>query len=531
MLGKVRFVGLVALLVGLVATMTFTASTKEDVIIVGTTDGITSLDTADSYDYWTWHVFQNTAQGLVDLAPQADGTLALVGNLAENWTVSADGKVYTFKLRNGVKFWDGSDFNAQAMKFAIDRALTLRGPAGGVDVMLAGVVSTEAVDASTFKITLDGPSGTFLSRLTQPPAYAVSPQTTPADRLAVDGSSEILYAGTGPYKLSSYEADVRTVYESFPGYWNTADAPRTAKVITQFFNPGAASQLAAAVRAGDIDVAFHTLNPEDVIALKNDPNVKVLDKVPSLNIRYMVINVTRSPFDDVRIRKAIALAVDRKAIVDKVFFGINQPLLSMVPPGFSSHVDAFPERDLAQAKALAQAYATEKGLTLPLSIKLTATTRYGDSERDVAVVVARSLEETGAFRVNLEILERVVFFDRLDQGQLDFLMLGWFPDFIDADNFLAPWLLDAPKALGTYFDELHPQFEEYKALFEQERTSSDQAVRDGIFKQLQQLTARDYPLIPLWVNTLQNIAATRVNVSGVEIDASATFRTWKMVKQ
>ncbi len=530
MSAKPRFVGLVALLVGLVATMTFTASTQENVIIVGTTDGITALDTADSYDYWTWHVFQNTAQGLVELAPRPDGTLAIEPKLAESWTVSDDGTEYTFKLRPGIKFWDGADFNAQAMKFSIDRALRLRGPAGGVDVMLAGVVGTEVVDDLTFKMILDGPSGTFLSRLTQPPAYAVSPKSTPADRLAVDGSSDILYAGTGPYKLADYEADVRTVYESFPGYWNTADAPRTAKVITQFFNPGAAAQLAAALRAGDIDVAFHTLNPEDVLSLKNDPNVKVLDEVPSLNIRYMVLNVTREPFDDVRVRKAIALAVDRQEIVDKVFFGINQPLYSMVPPGFSSHIDAFPERDLAQAQALMQEYAQATGKSLPLRIKMTATTRYGDTERDVAVVVARALEETGAFRVELEILERVTFFDRLDQGQLDFFLLGWFPDFIDADNFLAPWLLDAPKALGTFFDE-HPAFPTYKALFEQERTSSNQAFRDMMFRFLQTATAQDVPLIPLWVNTLQNIAATRANISGVEIDASATFRTWKMEKK
>jgi len=529
MAARARLFSLIVLLVGVVATMTLTATTQEDVILIGTTDGITTLDVADSYDYWTWHVFQNTSQGLMGFER---GTGRVIPELAESVEVSEDGTVYTFRLRRGVKFWDGADFNADAVVFSLNRSLTLRGPAGAVDALLFDVVSVEKVDDYTVRIQTKAADATFLPRLAGCAcAFIMSPASTPADRIA--SGDQIEYAGTGPYRLAEWVPDVRTVYRAFPEYWNKEEFPKTATVITQFFPEGAAPQLAAAVRAGDIDVAFHTLNPEDVLALREDPNVKVIEG-ESLNIRYMVINVTREPFDDVRVRRAIALAVDRQRIVDQVFLGINDPLYSMVPPGFAdAYVKAFPDRDLDEARQLVEEYAADTGAKLPLEITLSATTRYGDTERDVAVIVARSLEETGVFRVNLEILERVTFFDRLDQGELDFLLLGWFPDFIDPDNFLGPWLVDAPKALGTFFDE-HPRFGEYKDLFDRARSITDparRAERMELYKQLQRMVAEDVPLVPLWLNKLQNIAAAGKDVEGVEIDVSAILRTWLIEKK
>lgn len=522
---KPRFIVL-SLLLGALAFLTFPASTQQNTIIIGTTDGITTLDVADSYDYWTWHVFQNTSEGLVDFER---GTAKVVPQLAESISVSTDGKVYTFKLRRGVKFWDGADFNADAVVFSLNRSLKLRGPAGAVDALLYDVEKVEKVDDFTVRITTKGPDATFLPRLAGCAcAFIMSPKSTPANEIA-SGK----YAGTGRYKLSRWDPDKQTVYESFPEYWNKNETPKTPRIITQFFPEGAAPQLAAALRAGNIDIAFHTLNPEDVLALEKDPNVNVI-RGESLNIRYLVINVTRPPFDDVRVRRAVALAVDRDKIVKQVFQGINDPLYSMVPPGFKdAYVKAMPDRNVAEAKKLLEEYMKEKGLNPPLRVKFTATTRYGDTERDVALIVARALEETGIFRVEIEILERVTFFQRLDAGEMDFFALGWFPDFIDPDNFLGPWLVDAPKALGTFFDE-HPAFGEYKALFDKARGLVDPAKaaeRMAIYKQIQQLVARDVPLVPLWLNKLQNIIATRKNISGAEIDASAILRTWLLEKK
>jgi ABC-type transport system substrate-binding protein len=528
---KARFLVL-GVLLGALALLTVPASTQQNTIIIGTTDGITTLDVADSYDYWTWHVFQNTSEGLVDFER---GTAKVIPHLAESISVSPDGKEYTFKLRKGVKFWDGADFNADAVVFSLNRAKKLNGPNGAWEALMYDVVSVEKVDDYTVKIVTKGPDATFLSRLAGCAcAFIMSPKSTPADQIA---SGQ--YAGTGRYKLARWDPDKQTVYESFPEYWNKAQFPKTPRIITQFFPEGAAPQLAAALRAGNIDIAFHTLNPEDVLALEKDPNVNVI-RGESLNIRYLVINVTRPPFDDVRVRKAIALAVDRDKIVKQVFLGINEPLYSMVPPGFKdAYIKAMPDRNVAEAKKLLEGYindpvsivviATDKadvdyevdgtkgtiaagksaevaiksgqtvkvtakgdtkvtlrflnsgggqigntiekvlkrgestsekappGLTAPLRIKFTATTRYGDTERDVALIVARALEETGIFRVEIEILERVTFFQRLGAGQMDFFALGWFPDFIDPDNFLGPWLVDDPEGLGTFFNH-HPAF-------------------------------------------------------------------------
>jgi peptide/nickel transport system substrate-binding protein len=567
---KARFLVL-GVLLGALTLLTVPASTQQNTIIIGTTDGITTLDVADSYDYWTWHVFQNTSEGLVDFER---GTAKVVPHLAQHIAVTGNGTEYWFTLtgvvihddksdgtcehtndvrlraispleqgqdtnQNGFicahpadnkpKFWDGADFNADAVVFSLNRAKKLNGPNGAWEALMYDVVSVEKVDDYTVKIVTKGPDATFLPRLAGCAcAFIMSPKSTPADKIA---SGQ--YAGTGRYKLARWDPDKQTVYESFPEYWNKAQFPKTPRIITQFFPEGAAPQLAAALRAGNIDIAFHTLNPEDVLALEKDPNVNVI-RGESLNIRYLVINVTRPPFDDVRVRKAIALAVDRDKIVKQVFLGINEPLYSMVPPGFKdAYIKAMPDRNVAEARKLLEEYLKEKGLNPPLRIKFTATTRYGDTERDVALIVARALEETGIFRVEIEILERVTFFQRLGAGQMDFFALGWFPDFIDPDNFLGPWLVDDPEGMGTFFNH-HPAFAEYKALFDKARSLVDPAKyaeRMAIYKQIQQLVARDVPLVPLWLNKLQNIIATRKNISGAEIDASAILRTWLLEKK
>lgn len=506
-----------ALAVGVVASA---AST----VIIGTTDKVTQLEPANSYDYWTWHVLQQTTETLVTTEP---GTGRIVPSLAERWEISPDAKVYTFYLRRGVKFTDGTPLNAEAVKWSFERALRLDGPEGGVG-LIKGIDRIEALNEYTVRFTLKEADATFLSRLADPiaPAMIFSPKSMPADRF-VNGQ----YAGTGPYKLVRYDPDQMVVLEAFDGYWGPK--PKSNRVIEVFYAD--ASALRAALEAGQIDVGFRTFNPEDIVSLEKDPRFAVIKGEGSLSVRYLVFNVTQPPFDDVRVRRAISLAVDRERIVEDVFGGINTPLYSMVPAGLWSHIEAFPERNVAEAQKILRSLGYSA--TKPLSITLWYTpSHYGTTEADVAAVVKDSLEQTGLIRVDVQSLEWGTYTTRMSEGALGLFFLGWYPDFLDPDNFLAPWLTEAPSSLGTRLDRAtnptdRGYYRDFVRLLTAAKHVADQDIRTDFYVQAQQKLAESAILIPLWQNNLQHLAIARRNVKGIVLDSSMNLRTWLIYKE
>lgn len=497
-------------------------ATPPGTIVVGTTDKITELSPENSYDYWTWHVIQQTAEGLVDFRP---GTTDIVPKLATSWQVSPDGRVYTFRLRRGVRFTDGEPFDAQSVKFTFDRALRLKGPEGAVG-LISGIQRVEAVGPGTARILIKEADATFLSRLTSQVAISVilSPKTTPANAFARGR-----YAGTGPYRIAQYVPGQRLVLEAYPGYWGMR--PRSQRVIEVFY--ANAQALASAVEAGQVDIAFRTFNPDDIRRLGQNPRLQVV-RGPMPSVRYIVFNVRTPPFDDVRVRRAVAFAVDRDRIVRDVFAGINSPLYSMVPPGMWSHTPAFPRRNLDQAKRLLAEAGYNEQNKLQLTLWYTPT-HYGDTEADVAAVLKSSLEETGIVSVTLRSSEWSDYTSAMAKGQLGMFLLGWFPDFVDPDNFLSPWLVEAPDGLGTYLHQARSAtdrqyYERFRTLLGQAKRTTDRARRTEFYRQAQQMLAESAILVPLWQNQLQGIAVAQRNVRGIVLDLTTTFRTWLLSK-
>lgn len=493
-------------------------------VIIGTTDKVTQLEPANSYDYWTWHVLQQTTETLVTTEP---GTGRIVPSLAERWEVSPDAKVYTFYLRRGVKFTDGTPFNAEAVKWSFERALRLDGPEGGVG-LIKGIDRIEVLNEYTVRFVLKEADATFLSRLADPiaPSMIFSPKSMPADQF-VNGQ----YAGTGPYKLVRYDPDQLVVLEAFDGYWGPK--PKSDRIIEVFYAD--ASALRAALEAGQIDVGFRTFNPEDIASLQKDPRFVVIKGEGSLSVRYLVFNVTQPPFDNVQVRRAIALAVDRERIVEDVFGGLNTPLYSMVPAGMWSHIDAFPKRNVAEAQRILRSlgYSASKPLTITLWY---TPTHYGSTEADVAAVVKDSLEQTGLIRVDVQSLEWGTYTTRMSEGALGLFFLGWYPDFLDPDNFLAPWLTEAPGSLGTHLHKAtnptdRGYYREFVRLLTAAKHVADQDIRADFYVQAQRKLAESAILIPLWQNNLQHLAIARRNVKGIVLDPSMNLRTWLIYKE
>jgi len=515
---------LLAFLIVSVAGVFFAApalAQQQQPLIIGTTDRVTELSFANSYDFWTWHVLRNTTGALTKLDPQ---TLKIVGDLAESWDISSDGLVYTFHLRPGLTFWDGAPCDAAAVKWSLERTMKLDGPNGGVGLIKPYIKQIDVVDPLTIKITLNIADAVFLLRISSQVGASLiySPKTTPADAFAKG-----TYAGTGPYKLDEYVPDQYIKYEAYSGYYGTA--PKTNLVIEKMYSD--ASALRAAIEAGDIDIAFRSLNPQDITSMENESTLNVKVYSPSPGIRYMLFNVAKAPFDNPLIRQAISYAVNRDAICQQVFSGINTPIYTMVPnvdPPFFGAFPCFPHRDLAKAKAL----LAELGYDAdnPLTINLWYTPKhYGSTEADAATVIKGSLEETGVIKVTLQSMEWGAYVDAMGQGQLGMFLLGWYPDYLESSNYLAPWTTESPKSLGTYFNE-DPNFEAYKNIMEVATTTVDTTVRSKLYKAIQILSVQDVPWIPLWSINTQMAIATLPGVHGATVDITMDIHLAQIYK-
>jgi len=498
------------------------AAAPQDTILIGTTDKITEMSPENSYDYWTWHAFGQVSEALVQFKP---GSTTIVGQLAESWTVSPEGMAYTFKLRKGVTFTDGSPFDASSVKASLEYMLKRKGPEGGV-ALIENIKTVEAVDATTVRITLKQRDATFLSRMT----WGVVPaQIFKFSAIPAGEYSKGRFVGTGPYRIAQYVPGQRMVFEAYSGYWGTA--PKSKRVIEVFYAD--ASALAAAVESGQVDVGFRTFNPEDIRRLQTSGRVTVL-RGPSLSVRYLVFNVTAKPFDNLQVRQAFAYAVDRDRISRNVFGGINTPLYTMVPPGMWSRIDAFPKRDLTKARSL----LAEAGYTSGKKLSITlwySPSHYGTTEADAAAVVKAAIEQTGAVTVDVKSQEWGDYTTSMSKGQFGLFFLGWFPDFVDPDNFLSPWLVESPEGLGTFLNKASSgQDKQYYTQFQKilgdAKLTTDVVARTKLYEQAQRLLAESVILLPLWSNNLQAHAVYQKNVKGVVLNPDMNFRTQTIFK-
>jgi peptide/nickel transport system substrate-binding protein len=287
----------------------------KDSLLVGTTDSVqTTLDPAEAYDYFGVNMIQNIGEGLFTYEP---GTGKLVNQLATGYTISDGGKTWTVNLRTDAKFQDGSAFNAEAMKFSLDRTIKMNlDPAFLIGDIIDRV---EVTGSHQIKITLKNNFGEEYVKalLSTWVAYAVNPKSTPCCDPERDLFKPPRVADTiDPYRVSRWEPGQFIELSANTNYYGPK--PKTPKVIIKFFKD---PDSLTAIKAGDIDVAFRTLSPATVKALKADPNVQVVAGPGVAPIRYLVFNTNKSPFDNRLIRQAIAYIIDRDRIVNTLFLG------------------------------------------------------------------------------------------------------------------------------------------------------------------------------------------------------------------
>jgi ABC-type transport system substrate-binding protein len=333
-----------------------TASTS---LTVGTTDRVVSFDPAKEYDYFSGEIVNQVFDTLLVYDTQTTtllpGLATQVPSIA-NGGISANGLNYTYHLRHGVTFQDGSAFNATVMKWSIERAINLDlsgSPAfllydvGNLSKNPGPRITVPAGDDYNITFHLQHPVGFFNSLM----AFTISAPVSMVAYTNTAQQSDTVgkVIGTGPYKLTGYTANQQIILTKFANYYNPGlyaskgipTIPVLNTVTITLYS--SATNLKNDISTGAIDVAYRTLNPTDLTSLQGQAStlgIKV-DIGSSPQIRYLVINVKTPPFNDVRLRQAIAYAVDRAAIASTVFSNLVTPIYSMVPPSMPYSLPVF----------------------------------------------------------------------------------------------------------------------------------------------------------------------------------------------
>ena len=401
-------------------------------------------------------VYANVFEGLTRY--QSDGSIA--AGLAKSWEISNDGLVYTFALHDGVTFHDGSVFDAEDVKFSLDRARA-EDSTNAQKRLFTGIQSVDVINPLTVQITLDAPDGGFITNLAWGDAVILAPESVDLAKTAP--------IGTGPFQFSKWVQGDRVELVKNPDYWGKP--VQLDKASFKFIaDPSAAF---AAMMAGDIDAFPGYPAPETLPQFAADPRFQVI--IGSTEGETILSTNNKSPkLSDRRIRKAIAHAIDRQAIIDGAMFGYGTPIGTHFAPHHPDYIDLTAQSayDPDQARAL----LTEAGaqnLTLSLKLPPPSYARRGGE------IIAAQLRDVG-IKTEIENLEWAQWLDQVFKGK---------------DYDLTIVSHTEPMDIGIYANpDYYFQYDnaEFQQIIDQLKGESDPAKRADLLAQAQRRIADDY---------------------------------------
>ena len=499
-------------------------------IVVGTTDKVTSLDPAGSYDNGSFAVMNQVYPFLLN---SKYGTAEVSPDIAEKAEFTSPTE-YTVTLKKGLKFANGHDLTASDVKFSFDRVVKINDPKGPAS-LLGNLDKVEAKDDTTVVFTLkNGNDQIWPLILSSPAAPIVDEEVFSADKVTSDDEIVKGKAFAGQYEITSYKQNELVAYKPFDGYQGVLGKAENAGVTAKYYAD--ASNLKLAIGNGDIDVAFRSLSATDIDDLSKNSKVKIVDG-PGGETRYMVFNFNTMPFgattaeaDPAKaqaVRQAAASLVDRAALAKDVYKGTYSPLYSFVPEGMPGATEPLkglygdgsggPSVDKAKATLAAA------GVQTPVQLNLQYNgDHYGPSSGDEYAAVKAQLEQGGLFSVNLQQTEWVQYNKERVQDVYPAYQLGWFPDYSDADNYLSPFFLKE-NFLGNHYDNAT-----VNDLIVKSQTETDKAKRLDEIGQIQDLVAKDLSTLPLLQG--KQLAVVGADVKGATLDASFKFRYAPLTK-
>lgn len=488
-------------------------------LVVAIPGDISRTDPAMIDDSNTSYVTQNVMEGLVTLEPGS--TSKIVPALATTWELSADGLTYTFTLREGVKFHDGTDFNADAVKYNYERWKNFptelqdytyyAGAVFGGYGAKSNVASVDAMSPTTVAIHLVRPNSSFLVAQTLT-VFGISSPTAlkagGADNTITD-VSKIPYAqggagamvGTGPFKFKEWVTGDHVTIVKNPDYW---DPEGMAHVDEAIFKPIAEeTQILNGLQNGEIDVA-QKLAPVDIAQIRANSALQVIDRGESCNAAQISMNHKYKPISNPKIREAIAYAIDKQSYIDAFYAGLAVPADNWMPVNTQyAKPLGLPTHDVDKAKALI-AESGETDLTIDFYYPSDVTRPYMPDPKGLFEAITRDLEAAGFTIVPHTETWRPDYLDHESAGNFEMWLLGWTCDWAGPDNFLKTAFFGYVDGKpSTEFDYKNDELEK---TMNDALAAIDEATAKTLWEHAQDLLRADLPTVPL-INSTPPAAA------------------------
>ncbi len=491
---------------------------KPDTLIFARGSDAHKLDPADIDDGESVNTLSQICEGLVRFR---SGTLTIEPCLAQTYEISPDGLTYSFHLRPGVTFHDGTPLTAETAIWSFQRQMDPKHPGHLPEAafeywsgLYQDIESVRAADPMTVEFHLQQPNASLLASLAIFPAFLVSPHAL--EEYGDDFQRHPV--GTGAYRFVSWTPNQAIVMEANPDYWDHAHPPQFRRLVMKVVPENSVRLLEA--KTGEIH-ALDGVQPAELPALASDPDL-VVNRDTGLNVGYFTFNLHHERYRDPEVRLAFALAIDRPQLVKLVLDGAGSVADYPLPPsflGYPAKPDLIPH-DPTRAREILARHAADFAAPVRLLV-MTAPRVYYPAPERAASMVRSDLEAVG-LKVDIVSRDFATQLHELRNFNFDTALIGWVGDNGDTDNFLSvffgSWATE-PGAATNFADYRNPAMDE---LLLAGRRTTDPAQRAAIYEQALALWRRDLPIIPLVHG--DNIVVTRRELTDFKVQKIGDLR-------
>ncbi|TEB06483.1 Periplasmic dipeptide transport protein precursor [Pelotomaculum schinkii] len=476
----------------------------------------TTLDPALAQEEESYKVISNIFEGLVRFKP---GTNEIEPCLAETWRVSSDGLVWTFYLRRNVKFHDDTPFNSEAVRFSIERQLSPQSPerATYASFIFGMVDKVQCPDPYTVKFLLKYPYAPFLNNLAMPNA---APIVSPSAASTLGEKFGEYPVGTGPFCFHSWQKNKNIVLRANKDYWG--NPPEYGSLVFKVINNSRLRALALKVALVDI---IDGITPADARFLQ-EKNCPVY-QTPGLDLGYLGFFTHKKPFDNLAVRRAFSMAIDRSHINSVIFKGACVEANGPLPPGvlgYDPGTRAIPYDPSGAKELLAQSgYSSGMKFTL---ITYTNTRPYNPAGGEKLAAAIKADLATIGIETEIKAYPWQQYKEALLKSEGDAYLYGWISDNGDPDNFL--YTLLSSSQIESGLNTSRYKNSEADQLFIRAQQEPDPGLREQLYKKAEKIIVEEAPWF--FLNHSLKFAATSPGLEGFTLNSNGTTQLSRLKK-